>query len=239
MRLQLWNVVEIFLAEVFASAFFMFFGCMSLITGFSNKPIVPLEAGFAFAFVISSIIVMFIHVSGAHLNPAITAATIMLGIVKPEMALVYVMADCLGACLGYQLLTFITPHDIVFHGVDKSFGFCTTVPNPLLSTMQSLFMEFFCTFFLVFMVCGAFDPRSNSQPDTLPIKFSFAIVGIVLTAGQYGVSMNPVRSLAPAIFNGVWTKHWIYWVGPICAGFTAPPFYKALFQRNSSKVEAK
>lgn len=48
---------------------------------------------------------MFIHVSGAHLNPAITAATIMLGIVKPEMALVYVMADCLGACLGYQLLT--------------------------------------------------------------------------------------------------------------------------------------
>lgn len=58
MRLQLWNVVEIFLAEVFASAFFMFFGCMSLITGFSNRPIVPLEAGFAFAFVISSIIVV-------------------------------------------------------------------------------------------------------------------------------------------------------------------------------------
>ncbi len=48
---------------------------------------------------------MFIHISGAHLNPAVTAATIMLGIVKPEMAFIYVTADCLGACLGYKLLT--------------------------------------------------------------------------------------------------------------------------------------
>lgn len=98
---------------------------------------------------------------------------------------------------------FITPHDIVFHGVDKSFGFCTTVPNPLLSTMQSLFMEFFCTFFLVFMVCGAFDPRSNSQPDTLPIKFSFAIVGIVLTAvntRNYNFSLYQIH-VTPKIFQ--------------------------------------
>lgn len=47
---------------------------------------------------------MFIHISGAHLNPAVTAATIMLGLVKLEMAPVYVIADCLGACLGYKLL---------------------------------------------------------------------------------------------------------------------------------------
>lgn len=48
---------------------------------------------------------MFIHVSGAHLNPAITVTMIILGVVKPEMAIVYVIADCLGACLGYKLLT--------------------------------------------------------------------------------------------------------------------------------------
>ena len=48
---------------------------------------------------------MFIHISGAHLNPAVTAATIVLGLVKIEMAPVYLIADCLGACLGYKLLT--------------------------------------------------------------------------------------------------------------------------------------
>lgn len=48
---------------------------------------------------------MFVHVSGAHLNPAITAAAVMLGLVEPQMALVYVAADCAGACLGYRLLT--------------------------------------------------------------------------------------------------------------------------------------
>lgn len=58
MNFNVWNAVEIFVAEVMASAFFMFFGCMSLMTGFTNKPPTTLEAGFAFAFVISSIIVV-------------------------------------------------------------------------------------------------------------------------------------------------------------------------------------
>lgn len=53
-----WDLFEIFMAEVFASGFFMFFGCMSLTTGFTNKSITTLEAGFAFAFIISSIIVV-------------------------------------------------------------------------------------------------------------------------------------------------------------------------------------
>jgi hypothetical protein len=88
----------------------------------------------------------------------------------------------IGNVIIYSCSQFITPHDILFEGVDKTFGFCTTVPNPLLTTYQSLFMEFFCTFFLLCMVCGAFDPRSNSQVDTLPLKFAFAIVGITLTA---------------------------------------------------------
>ena len=71
---------------------------------------------------------------------------------------------------------------MLLHGVDPAFGFCASVPNPLLSTAQSLFMEFFCTFFLVFVVCGAFDTRGDSRADTLPIKFAFAVVGIALTA---------------------------------------------------------
>lgn len=57
---------------------------------------------------------MFIHVSGAHLNPAVTATTLMLGIVKPEMAPVYVIADCFGACLGYQLLMVGSESDIIY-----------------------------------------------------------------------------------------------------------------------------
>lgn len=58
MNFNVWNAVEIFVAEVMASAFFMFFGCMSIMQGFTQRPPTILEAGMAFAFIISCIIVV-------------------------------------------------------------------------------------------------------------------------------------------------------------------------------------
>lgn len=68
MRWRLGRAAEIFAAELLASAFFMFFGCMSLVSGFGGAPVAPLEAAFAFAFVISSIIV--VRLTAAPPRPA-------------------------------------------------------------------------------------------------------------------------------------------------------------------------
>lgn len=63
-----------------------------------------------------------------------------------------------------------------------------------------------------------------------------AIVALSLAGGTFtGASMNPARSLGPAIWNGEWTAHWIYWVAPLSASLLSSLFYRVVFFRPNPK----
>lgn len=64
------------------------------------------------------------------------------------------------------------------------------------------------------------------------------IIGLSLAGGPYtGASMNPVRTLAPALWNWNWESHWIYWVAPMSGAFVGSFVYKAIFWREEPKAQ--
>ncbi|XP_075213024.1 aquaporin-like isoform X3 [Lycorma delicatula] len=230
-----WKLVEILIAEVVGTGCLMFFGCMGLL----GQTLPPLQGAIVFGMVVCTIIQIFGHISAAHLNPVVTVAAIILGKITPVTAVVYFVAEFVGAILGFGLLKIVTPCDLWLVSSGNGTGVCSTIPVPSLNDAQSLALEFLATSFLILVVCSVWDARNADKADSTPLKFAVTITVISIIVGPLtGASMNPARTLAPALINGVWTKHWIYWVGPLSAGFLATVFYQLVFDRkHPSKPE--
>lgn len=127
-----------------------------------------------------------------------------------QMAIVYFVAQLLGAFMGYGLLMFITPADIFKPLGATGPAVCVTAPHPDLTPMQAVAMEYLSTTVLILIVGGVWDPRNTQYQDSIPLKFGFAITAMGTILGPYtGCSMNPVRSLAPALWNHDFTMHWV------------------------------
>lgn len=227
-----WKLVEIFIAETLGTGMLLFFGCMGLIT-WEDVPLPPYQGAVVFAVVVATIIQIFGHITAAHLNPAVTVAFVVLGQVTPYAGFVYIFAECIGAILGFGLLKLITPYDIFDLSESKyDDRLCSTIPHYGMSDAQALAAEFLATSFLVFVVCSCVDRRNADKGDSNPLKFAATIFALSVTIGPYtGASMNPARTLGPAVWNGEWTKHWIYWLGPISSGFMTAAFYQIVFDR--------
>lgn len=85
----------------------------------------------------------------------------------------YVVAQFLGAIVGFGLLKLLTPQSI-FHPSGQT-GTCSPSPNPALSAAQVFFFEYFATTVLITMCCAAWDPRHAKNQDSMPIKFGLAL----------------------------------------------------------------
>ncbi|XP_010327422.1 probable aquaporin TIP3-1 [Solanum lycopersicum] len=184
------------------------------------------------AIVLIVLLLAVVPVSGGHLNPVISFSAALVGIISMSRAIIYIMAQCLGAVLGALALK-----AVVSSTIEDTFslGGCTITiiaPGPNgpvtlgLETAQALWLEIFCTFVLLFAsIWMAYDHR---QAKALGLVTVLTIVGLVLgllvfisttvttKRGYAGVGMNPARCLGPAIVRGghLWDGHWIFWIGP-------------------------
>ncbi|XP_015055013.1 probable aquaporin TIP3-1 [Solanum pennellii] len=191
------------------------------------------------AIVITILLLAVVPVSGGHLNPVISFSATLVGIISMSRAMIYIMAQCVGAILGALALRAVISTSIED---TYSLGGCTITiiaqgPNgPIimgLETAQALWLEIFCTFaFLLASIWMAYDHR---QAKALGLVTVLSIVGLVLgllvfisttiTAkrGYGGAGMIPARCLGPALVRGghLWDGHWIFWVGPTigCVAF--------------------
>ena len=109
--------------------------------------------------------------------------------------------------------------------------FCVTHLHEKVSVIQGLFIEGIATAVLMLLACAIWDKKNEKNTDSVAIKFGLTITALATAAGPYtGCSMNPVRSLAPALWNNQWSNHWIYWLGPVGGSIIAALLYKNIFQ---------
>lgn len=100
---------------------------------------------------------------------------------------------------------------------------------------QGVIWEIILTFSLLFAVYGTMvDPQKVSVGGMGPTLVGFVVAANILAGGAFSAaSMNPARSFGPAFVSGIWTHHWVYWVGPLIGGSLAAYIYDAFFINRS------
>ncbi|XP_065219332.1 aquaporin AQPAe.a-like [Planococcus citri] len=223
---KLLDLSEIFVAEVIATTFLLYFGCIGLIPSLDNssQSVTPLHAGILWGIVVLGCIVIFGPISGAHMNPAVTLSALIYERISLLAGVVYFVAECLGACLGIWLVKLTTPID------QYPENFCCVKIHPTLSIYQGFLSEFMGTSILIYAVCSAWDPRSAQHQDSMPIKLGFVVSTIVIAMGHYtSACVNPARGFGPALVNGFWDHQWVYWMVPLSASVITTLIYKYTF----------
>jgi MIP family channel proteins len=172
------------------------------------------------------------HISGGHLNPAVTLAMLVTGRVGVIKALLYIVAQCLGAIAGAGVLKAVTPDSL-----HDSLG-ATTV-NGKLNPVQGFGVEFLITFVLVFVIFSVTDENRADITGSIPLIIGLTVTTCHLFAIQYtGSSMNSARALGPAVLTNTWAHHWVYWLGPCGGGIAAAILYQTTFSARRRVTES-
>jgi aquaporin NIP len=161
--------------------------------------------GIVFGLVIMVMVYATGHLSGAHINPAVTAAFTLTRHFRPRDALAYVVAQLVGATLGALVLLAVWP--------SKPANLGATLPS--VGVGSALVYETVLTAFLMFVIMAvATDTRAVGAAAAIAIGGTVgldAIFGGPVT----GASMNPARSFGPALAAGEWRDFWLYVLGPL------------------------
>lgn len=224
------NTVLSALAEMLGTSMLVFIGCMGCNAGLGVVP-PHLQITLTFGLAVMVVIQCIAHISDAHINPAVTVGSVILGKKTIPEALVYILAQVIGATLGYGMLKVVTPGNrLIASSPNDPSLFCVTDLHADLSAIQGLLLEGIATGILMLVVCAIWDRRNEKNTDSIPIKFGLTVAVLATAVGPYtGCSMNPARSLAPALWNNQWSHHWIYWFGPIGGSLLTSFGYRTIF----------
>lgn len=225
------------LAEAIATFCLVFFGPLSVVlsvvifgTGLSIESIIMISLGHGAA--IGLMVYTFGHISGAHINPAVTIPMIITRKIGIADGAGYIAFQIIGAIVAAFTLAAILPEQ----GAVVNFG-TQGGPSELLnfSATSGLMLEIIFTFFLVVTIFGvAVHKKAPAGIHGISIGgmiFLLHLVGVPLT----GASMNPARTLGPALASGAWEFHWIYWVGPIIGGIIAGLLMNYVYTRKAEQ----
>ncbi|NNF12034.1 MAG: aquaporin [Gemmatimonadetes bacterium] len=203
------------LAEAIATFMLVFVGVGAIAGDLLGSGIGLPGVALAFGFVVASMVYAIGHLTGAHLNPAVTVAFWSAGKFPLSDVPAYISAQCVGATAAAALL-----HVLV--GLDPAIG--TTVPSNGLALAWTI--EVIITFSLMFVIASvATDDRS--VPGFAGVAIGMAVSMGALAGGPFsGGSMNPARSLGPALVTGTWTDHWVYWTAPFIGAVLGAAAYE-------------
>ena len=174
-----------------------------------------LGIGLSFGLAVMAAIFATGHISGAHINPAVTIAFAVAGRFPRAHVAPYLLAQLAGAAGAALVLRWL---------FGRVAGLGSTVPGD--GAAQALGLEVVITTFLMFVIMAvATDARAVRGTAAIAIG---GYVGLAATfSGPIaGASMNPARSFGPALLSGVWTDHWVYWLGPIAGAILGALLYQ-------------
>ncbi len=219
---------KIFVAEVIGTAMLVLFGCGSAVL--MGPQIGMLGVSFAFGLAIVAAAYGIGPISGAHLNPAVSLGAFLAGRLSGTALGVYVAAQLAGAILGAAVLLLIASgradFDIAVNGLGQN-GFGPGYLGEYALT-SALVFEAVMTFLFVTVILGATQAKAPAAMAGLAIGLTLAaihLVGINVT----GVSVNPARSIGPAIFVGgeALADLWVFILAPLAGGAAAGLLHRA------------
>lgn len=178
-----------------------------------------LEVALAHGFVIIGFVYAYGHISGTHINPAVTLGLLVAGEIRFGVAIGYWIVQFAGGILGALLLKGMLP-------VDGDLGVTILAEN--VSVTQGLFVEIVLTFFLVNTIFNT--AVSGKGGNFAGLAIGLALVACILMGGPLTrASLNPARTLGPAIAAGAehaqWGNIWLYFVGPSMGAMLAALLY--------------
>ncbi|XP_053560998.1 aquaporin-5-like [Bombina bombina] len=214
-------------AEFLATLLFVFLGCGSALNWPSSLPSV-LQISLAFGLAIGTLVQTFGHVSGAHINPAVTISFLVGSHISILRATFYIIAQLVGAIAGAGILYGVVPPSI------RGNLAINAVSNG--TSGQAFAVELILTFQLVVCIFASTDSRRNDNVGSPALSIGLSVtLGHLLGIYFTGCSMNPARSLGPSAVTGDFSDHWVFWIGPIVGGVLASLMYNyLLFPYNRS-----
>ena len=226
-----------FSAEFFGTLVLVLMGCGSAVIAGANGTNGVGLLGISFAFGLSVVAMAYAigHISGCHINPAITIGMVIAGRMKANEAIIYIIAQILGAIAGAGILLLIASgkdgYSIASTGLGQN-GYGASSPQQY-SLLAGFVAETVFTFIFLFVIFGATSSKNIYGGFAgLSIGLSLVlihIVGIPVT----GVSVNPARSIGPAIFVGgeAIAQLWLFISAPILGSVLSAVVWRYLLDK--------
>jgi aquaporin Z len=235
------NLYKRAIAECLGTFWLVFGGCGSavLAAAFPQLGIGFYGVALAFGLTVLTMAYAIGHISGCHLNPAVSVGLVAGRRFPIAELLPYVGAQVLGGILGAGVLYVIASGKA---GFDVSDGFASNgyaAHSPGGYSLVSCFVaEVVLTFFFLVIIMGATDRRAPSGFAPIAIGLGLTLIhliGIPVT----NLSVNPARSTGPAVFVGGWAlaQLWLFWLAPIIGGTAGGALYAAIFESRAAIAE--
>lgn len=212
------NTMKKYIAEGIGTYALVFCGTGAIIINQESKGVVThVGVAITFGLIVMSLIYALGDISGAHLNPAVSIAFTVAKRFALKQLPAYIISQLSGALLASITLRFLFPHND-FLGATLPAG----------SAWQSFVLEFILTFFLMLVIMHVATGSKEKG-----IIAGMAIGAVVLLEAMFagpvsGASMNPARSIAPALISGHLEYLWVYLLAPVAGAIAAIPVWKYL-----------
>ena len=222
-----------YIAELIGTFSLVLIGCGSAVI--AGEYIGFLGISFAFGLVLLALVFTIGGISGCHVNPAVTIGMLIVGKIKSKDAGFYIIFQCVGAIIAAGVLLLIVSgqpdYVLSINGLGQN-GYESFSPTGF-SMISCFIAEVVLTALFIFIILGSTSKFAPNGFAGISIGFSLAfihIVGIPIT----GTSVNPARSLGPAIFVGTTalSQLWLFIAAPIIGGIIAAIIWKVLYLTN-------
>ena len=206
------NDIRAALAELLGMMFFVFVGTGSVVAAKSfdmdaGASLITISLGHGLGIVVA--VAWTAGISGGHINPVVSLAMIATRHIKPLLGVVYIVAQCVGAILGSLLLKWST--GAMFEG---NLGAHSLRPD--IAYGEGILTELLLTAFLLLVIYNVVMNKRGGMHLPAPLAIGLAVVIIHFAAVPFtGASVNPARSLGPAVVGNSWTDFDVYIIGPV------------------------
>ena len=224
------------LAEAIGTFWLVFGGCGSAVLAAGIPDLGIAYAGVALAFGLTVLTMAYSigHISGCHLNPAVTIGLWAGGRFAARDIPLYVMAQVVGAVVAAALLQVIASGAPGFTGGLASNGFGVHSPHGY-SVAAGATIEVVLTFMFLLVIMGSTDSRAPAGFAPIAIGLGLTLIHLI-SIPVTNTSVNPARSTGPALFVGgvALQQLWLFWVAPIIGAAVAGITHKALFEADDA-----
>merc|ERR1712128_383814 len=215
-------------AEVLGTAILVLVGCGAALNWKTSFDVT--QVSLAFGLAVTAMVAVTGHVSGGHLNPAVSVGLLAGGELSQLKCGLYIVAQCVGATLGAGVLYGVTPEGRRGSLAGNGLGDGADAVHPA----AGLLLEAMLSMMLVLVVFAtAVDSANKVSPGLPPLLIGLTVAAAHLVCIPFtGTSINPARSFGVSLVSMDWGKgHWVFWLAPLLGGALGGILYNSVLRK--------